>query len=184
MSKFVKNLIVEDLERRVGETRDFLVIDASRLDANTSNRFRLALREKNITALTVRNSLAKRALSKVGVEALNPILEGPSTLVWGGEDIVALSKEIAKWAREINTLEIKGGTVEGTTLDADGVDQLSKSPSREELIGQIAGLMLSPGARLAGALMGPAGTLVGQFEAIADKDSEGGDNGEASAEST
>ena len=50
------------------------------------------------------------------MNGLDSILEGPTTLVWGGEDIVALSKEIAKWAKEIEPLKIKGGTTEGTAL--------------------------------------------------------------------
>lgn len=92
--------------------------------------------------------------------------------MWGGEDIVALSKEITQWAKQIDELEIKGGAVEGQALDADGIDQLSKSPGRLELIGQIAGLVLSPGAVLAGALLGTGGTIAGQLEAIAEKEDE------------
>lgn len=172
MSKTVKNMLIEDVQERIGEVRDLLVIDSSKLDAVATNKFRLALREKNITALTVRNSLARRALGNLGLDALAPVLEGPSTLVWGGEDIVALSREIAKWAKELEPLEIKGGTVEGTTLDAAAVDSLSKSPGRLELIAQIAGLILSPGAQLAGALLGPGGTLSGQFNAMGEKEDE------------
>ncbi|GIS57804.1 MAG: hypothetical protein CM1200mP2_00290 [Planctomycetaceae bacterium] len=58
--------------------------------------------------------------------------------------------------------------LEGTTLSKGDVEELSKSPSREELIGQIAGLLLAPGANLAAALLGPGGKLAGQVEAIAD----------------
>jgi large subunit ribosomal protein L10 len=172
MSKAVKDMLISDLEERIGETRDMLVIDSSRLDAISANRMRRAWREKQITALTVRNSLARRALAKLDITTLDGILEGPSTLVWGGEDIVALSKEIAKWVKELEPLEIKGGTVEGTTLDAAGVDQLSKSPSREELIAKIAGMILSPGANLVAALLGPGGTLCGQFKSMADKEEQ------------
>ena len=172
MSKTVKNMLISDVENRIGEARDLLVVDSSRLDAITTNRMRLALREKNITALTVRNSLARRALHKLGISTLDETLNGPTTLLWGGEDIVALSREIAKWAKEVGKLEIKGGTVEGTALDAGEVDRLSKSPSREELIGQIAGLILSPGAQLAGALLGPGGKLCGQLKAIGEENEE------------
>jgi len=172
MSKAVKNMLISELEQRIGQTRDFLVVDSSRMDAITTNRVRLAWREKQITALTVPNSLARKALANLGVSTLDGILEGPSTLVWGGEDIVALSKEIAKWAKEIEPLQIKGGTVEGTTLDAGGVDQLAKSPSREELIAKIAGLILSPGANLAAALLGPGGTLCGQFKGMSEKEGD------------
>jgi large subunit ribosomal protein L10 len=172
MSKRVKQMVIAEIRERIGETAELLVVDSSRLDAITTNKWRLALRQSDISVLTVKNSLAKKALSEAGVTGLDPYLEGSSTLVWGGEDIVALSREIAKWAREIKGLEIKGGTAEGTSLNAADVDALSKSPSREELIGQIAGLALSPGARLCGALLGPGGKLAGQIETIAEKADE------------
>ena len=172
MSKRVKQMVIAEIRERIGETAELLVVDSSRLDAITTNKWRLALRQSDITVLTVKNSLAKKALGEAGITGLDPYLEGSSTLVWGGEDIVALSREIARWAREIKQLEIKGGTAEGTSLNAADVDALSKSPSREELIGQIAGLALSPGARLCGALLGPGGKLAGQIETIAEKADE------------
>ena len=172
MSKRVKEMVIAEIRGRIGKTAELLVVDSSRLDAITTNKWRLALRQSDITVLTVKNSLAKKALGEAGITGLDPYLEGSSTLVWGGEDIVALSREIARWAREIKQLEIKGGTAEGTSLNAADVDALSKSPSREELIGQIAGLALSPGARLCGALLGPGGKLAGQIETIAEKADE------------
>lgn len=168
MSKQIKDMLIADIRSRVGEARDFLVVDSSRMDAVSSNRFRLGLQDARITALTVKNSLARVALGQAGVEGLDGLLEGPSTLIWGGEDVVALSREIAKWANELDALEIRGGSVEGTTLDAAGVDALSKSPGRLELIGQVAGLALSPARQLAGALLGPARTVAGQVKKISD----------------
>ncbi len=161
MSKQIKQMVIDEVRQRVGDCTEFVVIDSSRLDAISDNRFRLALREKEITILTVKNSLAKRALNDSGITALDPVLEGPSSLVWGCEDIVALSKELAAWAKELGTLQLKGGTAEGSTLSADDVDKLSKSMGRTELIGKIAMLALSPGARLAGGLLGPGGRVAG-----------------------
>jgi large subunit ribosomal protein L10 len=166
MSKRVKEMLMADIRQRVGDNQDMLLIDASRLDAVTTNRFRLSLREQEITALTVRNTLAKKALNESGITGLDPYLEGSSTLVWGGENIVALSKEITRWAKDLQQLQIKGGTSEGTSLTPGDVDALSKIPSREELLGQIAAALLSPGANLAAALMGPGAQLASQVEKI------------------
>lgn len=172
MSKLVKNMLIEDIQDRVGETRDFLVIDSSRMDAITSNTFRLALQQKDITALTVRNSLARRALHNVGVESLDPILEGPSTLVWGGEDIVSLSKEISKWAKEIDTLEIKGGSLDGQTLDAAGVKDVSSWPSREELLSIVAGQLLSVAGEIASQLTAPGTEVASQIKTLIERQEE------------
>lgn len=170
MSKVVKEMLMGEIRDRLGESRDLLVVDSSRVDAISTNRMRLALQEKDITTFAVKNSLAKKVLGDVGVSGLESVLQGPSTLIWGGEDIVALSKEIAKWAKDFEGLEIKGGSTEGTPLSAVDVEKLSKSPGREELISKIVGLALSPGARLASLLLGPGGKIAGQLKTLADKD--------------
>jgi len=163
-------MLIEDLGVRLKGVKDILVVDASKLDGVTANKLRLSMKKKKISALGVRNKLGRVALKNVGVTALDTILEGPSTLVWGGEDIVALSKEIAKWAKEIEPLKIKGGTSEGTALSKETVEELAKSPGRKELIGQIVAAMMSPGAQLAGALVGPGRKLASQIEKIAEKE--------------
>ena len=175
MSKRIKAMVVDEITQRIGDTNEMLVIDVSLLDAISTNKFRLALQEKQISVLTVKNTLARRALNGAGVTALDDVLQGSSTLVWGGEDIVALSKEIAKWVKELGKIEIRGGTLEGESLSAGDVVSLSKSPSREELIGQIAGVMLSPGAQLAAALEAPARLLASQIDQVGEGGGEGGE---------
>ena len=172
MSKAVKQMVIEQIRGRIGECRELLVLNTSKMDAITDNQFRIALQKNGINLLQVKNTLAQRALSDAGVGSLGDVLTGPSTLVWGGEDIVSLSKEITRWAKQIEKLEIKGGAVEGQVVDANGVVELSKSPGRLELIGMIAGQLLSPGAQLAGALLGPGGTICGQLKTMSESDEE------------
>jgi large subunit ribosomal protein L10 len=181
MSRRMKEMLIDEVSKRLNGVRDIVALDASKLSGVTANKLRLAMRKKNLSALTVRNKLAKKALNDAGVTGLDSILEGPTTLVWGGEDIVALSKEIAKWAKEIEPLKIKGGTTEGTTLSPETVEALSKSPGRVELIGQIVTLMLSPGSRLAGALLGPGGKLASQVKKISEKEEDGAAEAPAAA---
>lgn len=170
MSKVIKNHIINELTRELDGHGEVLVVDVSGLTGNEVNDLRLALRQQEISLLTVKNSLARQACESIGLAALGPVLEGASTLVWGGEDVVALSREITKWAKEIGSLEIKGGAVEGKTLDAGAVDKLSKSPGRQELLSIIAGLILSPGSNIAGALLGPGGTVAGQIKSKAEEE--------------
>lgn len=179
MSKQVKEMVMDELRRRLDGARDLLVVDVSRMDAFSTNKLRLSFRDKQINMLTVRNSLAKRVLDEVG-PALEPVLEGPSTLVWGGQDVVALSKEITRWADQIEHFNVKGGVVEGGRLDTEGVKRLSKSPSREELISQIAGAILGPGGQLAAALLGPGAMLASQIKSLSEEEGEPG--GEPPAE--
>ena len=166
MSRQIKDMLISEIESRVGEAKDMLVVDCSAMDAVSANSWRLALRDADISVLSVKNSIAKSALGRLGVDGLGEFLAGPSALVWGGEDVVALSKEISKWVGQVQGLKIKGATVEGQSLDAAEVNALSKSPGRVELIGQIAGALLGPGAQLAGALQSPGGQLAGCLKEI------------------
>ena len=174
MSKRVKTLVMSEVTKRFGDNKDFLVLDASKVTAVKVNKLRLRAEKLGIKILTVKNTLALKALEEVGVKSLKPILTGPSALVWGGADIVALSKEITKWAKEkdLKDLKIKGGTLDGQTLDEKGVDTLSKSAGKPELLGKILTLIKSPGAQLAAALIGPGGYINGQIKAIAEKEGD------------
>lgn len=174
MSKRVKTLVMSEITKRFGDNKDFLVLDASKVTAVKVNKLRLRAEKLGIKMLAVKNTLALRALTDVGVTTLTPILTGPSALVWGGADIVALSKEIAKWAKEkdLKDLKIKGGTLDGVMLDEKGVDALSKSAGKPELLGQILTLIKSPGAQLAAALIGPGGYISGQVKTLAEKEVE------------
>ena len=170
MGRQVKDMVISDIQSRIGDVKDFIVVDCSKIDAITANRWRLGLRKDHITALTVKNSIAANALKKKGIEGLDSVLAGPSTLIWGGDDIVALSKAVTKYAKDMPKMEIKGGSVEGQTLNAAAVDSLSKSAGRTETIGQIASLMLAPGGQLAGCLQGPGGKLAGQLKTLSEKE--------------
>lgn len=171
MSKIVKKMMLEDLRSKMEGRRDFLVLDLSELDAISNNEMRLELAEKGIQLLGVKNRLLQVVLRDEGVDTLDGTLAGPSTVVWGGEDIVGLSREMTQWAKKIEALKIKGGSVDGQEVDSVGVVDISKGPSRLELIGQLAGLILSPGANLAGALLGPGGTIAGQITKISEEES-------------
>jgi large subunit ribosomal protein L10 len=170
MGKHVKDMVIADIQSRIGDATDFIVVDASKLDAITANRWRLALRKERISALTVKNSVALNALRRRGINGLDPVLAGPSTLLWGCDDVVALSRSVAKWAKDIQKLQIKGASVEGQTLDAAAVETLSKSAGRRETIAELAGLMLAPGRQLAGCLQGPGGQLAGQLKTLSEKE--------------
>ncbi len=99
MSRHVKEMVISEIQSRIGDVKDFIVVDCSKVDAITANRWRLGLRKDRITALTVKNSIAANALKKKGIEGLDAVLAGPSTLMWGGDDIVALSKAVTKYAK-------------------------------------------------------------------------------------
>jgi large subunit ribosomal protein L10 len=164
MSKFVKNLEIREYRKRFGGAAEVLIVNVVGMEATETNKLRLLLRKKGIDLQVVKNTLAAKVLKESGHSGVESALLGSSAVVWGGEDVVSLAREITDWSKKIEKLTVKGGSVGGQTLDAKGVDALSKLPSRVELLGQIVGMILSPGANIAGALLGPGGTLAGQIK--------------------
>lgn len=182
MSKYVKELMMDQLRADFDGTRSVLILDFKGLDAVSENQLRLDLRKKNIRVRTLKNSLARKVFSDIGLPGLDRYLEGPSVAIWGGEGVAELAKEITAQVKKLKKPEIKGGAVDGVVISPTQVDDITKLPSREELIGRVAALALAPVQRVVSLANAPASGLLGQLKAIADK--EGEVTPETSAETT
>lgn len=180
MSKLVKNLMTEDIRRRLQNVNDALLVNLVGLDANANYRLRKNLRTKNIKLLVVKNSLASRATAGTPLARIFDGVDGSAAIVWGGEDIVALAKEISRiiTSAEFPKFEPRGGVLDGEPLRAEQIAQVAKWPNRAEQLSLLVGQILSPGATLGGQLLSAGGALASQ---IAEK-AKGAEEGEAAAE--
>jgi large subunit ribosomal protein L10 len=111
----------------------------------------------------------KRALTKLKMESALELFMGPCVVAYGGDSIVDCAKELSVWTGKVKAIHIKGAYLEGASLDDKGAQGLSKMPSRVELQGRIIMLAKSPGAKLAGAIRGPAGKIAGCIKTIIEK---------------
>jgi large subunit ribosomal protein L10 len=180
MSKYVKELMMDQLRTDLDGSRSLLVLDLKGLDATLENRFRSDLRKKSIRLRVLKNSLARRVFTDMGMDGLSRYLEGPSAVAWGGEGIAELAQEISTQVKSLKKPMIKGGAVDGIIVGPTEVEELTKLPSREVLIGQVIGLLLGPAREALSLLSSPASTVVGQLEALAKKlEGEVADQGEA-----
>jgi large subunit ribosomal protein L10 len=179
MSKYVKELMMDQLRSDLDGNRSVLILDLKGLDAITEFQFRRDMRKKSIRVRALKNTLARRVFSEMGMDGLSKYLEGPSVLVWGGAGVAELAKEVSTQVKTLKKPEIKGGAVDGVVIGPEQVDDITKLPSREQLIGRVVSLALAPVQRIVALANAPAGSLMGQLKTI----SEGAD-GEATAEPT
>jgi large subunit ribosomal protein L10 len=172
MSKYVKELMMDQLRSDLDGNRSLLILDLKDLDAVAEHGLRRDLRKKSIHLRVLKNSLARRVFADLGMDGLSRFLEGPSAMAWGGEGITELAKEISSQVKTLKKPAIKGGVVEGVVVGPEQIDDITKLPSREVLIGQVIALLLGPAREALSLLSSGGSTLVGQLEALAKRQQE------------
>ena len=82
------------------------------------------------------------------------------------EDPVTAAKISVEFAKTNGNLKIVGGAMGEKILDSDGVTEVSKLPSREEVLSSISALLVAPGGDLAAKVNGPASDIAGILENV------------------
>ena len=170
MSKRVKSLIERDLGNRLKDAESVAVINPRGINATKNNQIRRRLREKGLRMTVVKNTLVRRATAKSRISGFEKLLEGPSAVIYGQGSISAVARLLMEEKKNDEKIELRGIWFDGEIYPGEkGVEQVSKLPTREEAIGQIVALILSPGKNLAGAITGPGKKLAGIIKAIEEK---------------
>jgi large subunit ribosomal protein L10 len=165
MSKYVKNLVVEDIRGRLSSVHDALLVNMIGLDANANWRLRSDLRSKKINVLVVKNSLAARAMADTPLAGMFAGVSGCAAICWGSEDIVSLAKEVTRvlTGGQYAAFQARGGIMDGQQLSPDQVVAVAKWPSRAEQLSILVGQILSPGAKLVSQFTAIGGALASQI---------------------
>jgi len=186
MSKYLKNLIAAEVAERLSGVQDAVLVNVVGMTANHTVELRRELREKNIHLLVVKNSMARRACEGTSLAPAFEGAQGSNAIVWGAEDFISLSKEITRIDKEakFTNFATSGGVMDGEKLTPDRVKEISKWPNRVEQLSILSGQILSPGAQLSAALLGPGGALASQIEKIAEGEGAASpESGESPADS-
>jgi large subunit ribosomal protein L10 len=183
MSKTVKNLITKELSDRLGKLEGVGVISPRGIDGIKNNQLRRRLREKGMKMTVVKNTLARRSMDGKKLQGFDKLLDGPSAVIYSeAASISAVARLLLDEKKANETLELRGIFFDGEIYTGDdGVKQVSTLPTREEAIGNLVGLILGPGSRLAGALKGPGGMLGALLKAIEEKAPAAAPEGAAAA---
>jgi len=111
---------------------------------------RRALRDAGVEARVVKNKLFQLAAKQAGLEQAGEVAEGPSLVIFGFDDIVSPSKAVADYQKAArNSFAPKKVYLDGAVQDGKLVGDLASLPSREELIGKLAGAFVQPVQQLA-----------------------------------
>ena len=145
----LKQPIVAEISENVKDAQSVVVVDYRGLTVAEDTDLRKKLREAGVTYKVYKNTMINFAFKGTDFESLAPHLEGPSAIAISKDDATAPARILSNFAKTAPALEIKGGVVEGTYYDANGMKAVASVPSREELLSKLLGSLQSPVTNLA-----------------------------------
>ena len=172
MTKEEKKVTIEDLKDALGEIKNLYLADIAGLDAAQTTNLRQACFNENIRLLVVKNTLLAKAMeaSDHNFGELTNILNGNTSLMFS-ESGNAPAKVIKNFRKKSDKPILKGAFVEETIFVGDDqLQTLVDIKSKEELLGEIIGLLQSPAKNVISALTSSKSTIAGLVKTLSEKE--------------
>lgn len=145
----LKQPIVDEIKAMLDGAQAAVVAEYLGITVEQDTKLRKELRENGVQYKVFKNTLIKRAAEGTDFAQLDPNLVGPTALAVSKTDATAPARIIAKYAKDIECLNLKAGVIEGTYYDQAGIQTIATIPGREELLSKLLGSLQSPITNLA-----------------------------------
>ena len=169
MNRAEKTESVEALNETFTHAAVVVVTRNLGLSVAASTDLRSKMRDAGATFKVAKNRLARIALDGTAYEPLSDMLTGPTALA-SSTDPVAAAKVVIDFAKTNDRLEIVGGAMGKTLLDANGIKALASMPSLDEMRGTLIGLIQAPATKIARVVKEPSAKLARVFHAYGEKE--------------
>jgi large subunit ribosomal protein L10 len=164
MKRSDKEQIVTELRDKIRNAKALYYTDFTGLNVKRMTELRRRFRKAGVEYVVIKNTLAARAVTVAGLDAER--LRGPTGVVIGADPVTA-AKVLSDFAREHDKKPgVKGGMLDGRSIDAAQVIRLATLPSREQMLGELGAGLQAPLAAFLGALNGLMYTFVGALESL------------------
>ena len=170
MTREQKREFISDLQERLARAEAIYLIDFTGLDVQAMTTLRRELRKSSGEYLVVKNRLLKRAMADSELPDISSYLTGPTGVVFGIDSAVDAARAVVDFAKENGDRPVfKVGVMESGVLGPEEIAAVSRLPSREELLSQVAGVLAGPLSSFVSVLGGKLQEMAGLAEALRDK---------------
>jgi large subunit ribosomal protein L10 len=159
MPKPQKVTAVKELRSKLESSDAALLAEFTGLKVGEMMHVRRRLAENGTEFGVVKNTLGRIAATEANMEDLIPLLVGSTAIAFVRGDAVLAAKGLDEVAKKYPALVVKGGILGGKVLDAEQAKALASVAPREELLAQLAGLLISPIQKMGSLLYAPLGNL-------------------------
>ena len=140
-----KQAIVAALTEQLKNASSGVLVDYKGITVAEDTALRTELRQNEVQYGVVKNTLVRFALNNVGLEGLDDVLNGTTSLATSAGDPIAPMRVVNKYVKQLNgKFEIKGGFMEGKVVSLETVNALASIPALPVLQAQVLGTMLAP----------------------------------------
>ncbi len=168
-----KRQAVSELAELLRSSSAMAVADYRGLKVSDMQSVRRTLRDSGVQLTIAKNRLLKIAADEADRAELKPLLEGPTALATIDGDEAAMAKALADAFRPYSrVVTLRGGLLGNRAIDASQLTRLATLPSREVLLGKVAGGMAAPMTSMAGVLAANLRNFVNVLTAVVDKKRE------------
>ena len=169
MNRKQKQIVIENLKEAFASAEIAIIAQNSGLNAKQTSSLRNKIREAQGSALVAKNTLTRLGVKDSHYENLAAFLTGPTMLLYSDRDPVALAKTVVDFAKDNQTLELKGGAMGQKFLDLNTLKALAALPSLDQLRGKLIGIIQAPATKIAGVAAAPARNVIGVLNAYSEK---------------
>jgi large subunit ribosomal protein L10 len=172
MTREEKSKVIEELTVQLADNANIYLADISGLNAGSTSDLRRACYKANVQLNVVKNTLLTKAMeaSDRDFGDLPTVLKGNTSVMYS-ETGNAPAKVIKAFRKKSEKPLLKGAFIEEAVyLGDDQLDMLVDIKSKEELIGEIIGLLQSPAKNVISALKSGGGTLAGIIKTLSEKE--------------
>lgn len=164
-----KSVTVAEIKGKLNASVGVIMADYRGLTVKEMQELRSKVRAAGGEVKIYKNTLTEIAVRELALPNMDEFLQGPTAFVFASDDPVAPAKALVDFKKAHGALELKGGYVQNSVVDAAAVTAIASLPSREELIAQIMGTMLNPVRGFMSMANAPASALARVFQAVADQ---------------
>lgn len=167
-----KEQAVAEVADKLQRAQSVIVVDYRGLTVDEVTKLRTEFRNAGVEYRVIKNNMLRRAADSLDLEGVNDMFLGPTAVAFGYEDPVAPAKILYKFRKDTDKTTIKGGVLDGKAIDEAEVVNLSKLPSKEELLAKMLGSLNAPITKFALALSAvPKGLAVALGQVVEQKES-------------
>lgn len=165
-----KQTVLNEITENLKNANGIYVTKYTGMSVAEANELRGAFRKGNIFFKVYKNKLMKLAMEEIGgYDKLLPSLVDQNAFAFVEDELSAPAKVLKEFTKDKKKPEFKAAFIDGEFYSADKLEALAAMKSKNEVIGDILGLLMSPATNIVSALTAQGSNLVGAVKTIAEK---------------